>query len=158
MISDFERVLRRGKILREPIALRRAAYESKERLGAKTKISETASRAIVAGDYEILKAVVDNLWRVATKNPDEPPRLEFTVWKGQGRFLVRDFGPDLGQAAKSDFSSGVLIPSRPERTSLGLLLASQLASQMGTNIKARRYKDGAAFYLDLPLTRQGRLL
>ncbi len=75
------------------------------------------------------------------------------------RVTVRDYGPALPTKIWRELNSGCLdhpteIAMRPGSSGLGLYIASQFARHMRAQIGAVRHRDGASFFVDLPISRQ----
>lgn len=81
-----------------------------------------------------------------------------TVWIG-----VRDYGPSIPTKTWRNLASQLgkspqPLENRPESSGLGLLIAARFASSMQAKIGAIRHRDGATFYVELPISRQLSLL
>lgn len=78
------------------------------------------------------------------------------------RLSVRDYGPHLpiGQWRNMLRSLGEQQPvhARPQSSGLGLYISHQFASAMNGRIGATRHRDGASFFVELPVSRQLSLL
>jgi len=81
---------------------------------------------------------------------------------GMVRFGVRDYGPALPASLWNDIltrpSSPQVVHDRPESSGLGLVIASRFAETIGGKIGAIRHRDGASFYVDMPISKQLVLL
>ena len=78
------------------------------------------------------------------------------------RLGVRDYGPALSMKNWRQLvrSLGATQPvqARPQSSGLGLYIAHQFASTMNGRIGAIRHRDGASFYVELPISQQLTLL
>lgn len=78
--------------------------------------------------------------------------------RGVVRLGVRDYGPQVSIGSWNKIIDGLgsrqKIHSRPESSGLGLYIAHQFATAMQGTIGATRHKDGASFYIELPISRQ----
>ncbi len=79
------------------------------------------------------------------------------------RLSVRDYGPAIDlpywQRIKSALHHTVEPMSRrPESSGLGIYIARQFADAMGGSIGVIRHRDGASFYIELPVSHQLSLL
>jgi signal transduction histidine kinase len=78
------------------------------------------------------------------------------------RLSVRDYGPHMPLAqwqrltAKLDQTQPV--HARPQSSGLGLYISHEFARHMNGRIGAVRHRDGASFYVELPVSRQLSLL
>ncbi len=74
------------------------------------------------------------------------------------RLSVRDYGPSLPLASwrklTSSLSNKQQMQARPLSSGLGLYISHQFASAMNGHIGAIRHRDGASFYVELPVSRQ----
>jgi signal transduction histidine kinase len=78
------------------------------------------------------------------------------------RLSVRDYGPYLSSSKwdslKKTLGSKQPVHQRPQSSGLGLYISHQFAEAMDASIGAIRHKDGASFYVELPVSRQMSLL
>lgn len=77
------------------------------------------------------------------------------------RLAIRDYGPKLPADAWKRLLSGNaprIASDRPNSSGLGLMIAGQFASSIGGKIGAIRHRDGASFYVDVPVSKQLSLL
>lgn len=110
----------------------------------------------------ILLAFADNALHYSNEEAD----VEIGVKVSHGgivRFSVRDFGPHVPTRLWEELRSelGVrprTLASRPLSSSLGLLIAKQFADHMQAKIGVIRHRNGATFYVDVPVSRQLSLL
>ena len=82
--------------------------------------------------------------------------------RGVVRLGVRDYGPKIPATAWHKITNGLgsqqTVHSRPESSGLGLYIAHQFATAMQGRIGATRHRDGASFYIELPISNQLSLL
>ncbi len=78
------------------------------------------------------------------------------------RVGVRDYGPALSiknwHQLVGSLSVTKPVQARPQSSGLGLYIAHQFATSMHGRIGAVRHRDGASFYVELPISRQLTLL
>jgi signal transduction histidine kinase len=78
------------------------------------------------------------------------------------RLSVRDYGPSMPykqwRKLSSSLSARQPVHARPQSSGLGIYIAHQFASAMNGTIGAIRHRDGASFYVELPVSRQLSLL
>ena len=76
------------------------------------------------------------------------------------RLGVRDYGPRISQTQWRSIqkSHEAHASTRPDSSGLGLAISSQFADAIGARVGAIRHKDGASFYVDVPVSKQLSLL
>ncbi len=78
------------------------------------------------------------------------------------RISVRDYGPALPLKRWNKLVRSLEgtqpVYARPQSSGLGIYIANQFASSMNGSIGAIRHRDGASFYVELPVSRQLSLL
>lgn len=121
------------------------------------------SGSIVLAHRELLASVIYHFADNALHYGDDtgPVRVFLRARPSEGRLQihVRDHGPRLSlsdwRAARAA-SKG--LPTRPHASGLGLMIAEQFSHAMGGSIGLTRHRDGATFYVELPLSEQLSLL
>lgn len=121
------------------------------------------SSPIILAHRELLSSVVYHFADNALHYGDDtgPVRVFLRTRPSQGRVQihVRDHGPRLSlsdwRAARAASTS---LPTRPQASGLGLTIAEQFSQAMGGSIGLTRHRDGASFYIELPLSEQLSLL
>lgn len=120
------------------------------------------SRLVVANP-ELLKSVVYNFLMDATYYAGDDTKAELKIGEQKGfvRICVRDFGPALPNNLWKDLK-GVLsepqeIAMRPGSSALGLYIASKFSKYMNAEVGAVRHRDGASFFVNLPVSKQSTL-
>ncbi len=82
--------------------------------------------------------------------------------RGRVRIGVRDYGPSLPLKNWQKLVSGLEhrqpVHARPQSSGLGLYISGQFAEAMDARIGAIRHRDGASFYVELPVSHQMSLL
>lgn len=82
--------------------------------------------------------------------------------RGVVRIGVRDYGPSLPltnwRRLISTLEHGQPVHARPQSSGLGLYISGQFAEAMNARIGATRHRDGASFYVELPVSHQMSLL
>lgn len=130
-----------------------------------TTRSRTRSQLVVA-NQDMLRRVLLNFIDNALHYGDEQGVVELStkLLRKQEtiRFGVRDYGPELPVSIWKDIvrrpMSPQVVHARPESSGLGLAIAHQFAETIGGKIGAIRHRDGASFYVDLPISKQLSLL
>ncbi len=82
--------------------------------------------------------------------------------RGRVRIAVRDYGPGLPLGSwrnlKNSLGQAQPVHARPQSSGLGLYISAQFADAMNARIGAIRHRDGASFYVELPVSHQMSLL
>lgn len=120
---------------------------------------------LVVANYDLLRRILLNFGDNALHYGDENGVVElFTELKKSRQVMrigVRDYGPMLPADTWRRVSSTTVpraVSSRPDSSGLGLKIVSQFAEAIGGRIGAVRHRDGASFYVELPLSGQLSLL
>ena len=138
-------------------------YRANDRnLRVKTKIRTQ----LIVANHDILRRVLLNFADNALHYSNEAGIVELytQLLKKDNvvRFGVRDFGPALPVSVWNDIISrstmSQTIHARPESSGLGLSIAAKFAESLGGTIGAIRHRDGASFYVDMPISKQLSLL
>lgn len=127
------------------------------------------SRApLLVGNRDLVRRILLNFGDNALYYTGDDQTVELRVSArnshNQVRIGVRDYGPavsaDTWRALADRLKSLAPQPvqARPQSSGLGLWAAGQFASMMNSQIGASRHRDGASFYIDLPMSRQLQLL
>lgn len=130
-----------------------------EKKGKITVRYSNRSRLVMANP-ELLHSVIYNFLLDATNYTDEEMKTEFRVKEASGmvEINVRDFGPalpfDVWQEVKSNLIQPRDIAMRPGSSALGLYIASKFSKYMNAEVGAVRHKDGASFFVKIPVPRQ----
>lgn len=78
------------------------------------------------------------------------------------RLSVRDFGPHMPRSQWRRLTSSLHtrqpVHARPQSSGLGMYIANDFAERMNGKIGAIRHRDGASFYVELPVSHQMSLL
>src|ERR1700730_9726938 len=122
-----------------------------------------ATPMTVLGDPERLATAVDNLLQNAVKFSAEPPRIEVTGNRENGRLrlLVRDHGIGIPAAAHARLFEKFYRVSDPELhnvvgTGIGLYLVRQVVESHGGRVDVQsRPGEGSTFEIDLPVAIPG---
>ena len=115
---------------------------------------------LVRANPELLKSVVYNFILDATRYTDEGMQAELKVKETSGfvEVSVRDFGPALSfgvwQEIQQELDCPKEIAMRPGSSALGLYIASKFSKYMDAEVGAVRHRDGASFFVKLPVSRQ----
>lgn len=130
-----------------------------EKKGKMTVRYSNRSRLVMANP-ELLHSVIYNFLLDATNYTDEEMKTELRVKEASGmvEINVRDFGPalpfDVWQEVKSNLIQPRDIAMRPGSSALGLYIASKFSKYMNAEVGAVRHKDGASFFVKIPVPRQ----
>lgn len=169
-VNDLVKVARLedGLFEMEPVAVRAVCDEVTAELkdlfqAEKLNLSvryQNKSRLAVA-NKELLSSVVYNFLLNALHFAEENSVTTLTVKERQGRLRidVRDFGPALPTAVWREMQNGFIerpveIAMRPGSSGLGLYIASRFSKYMHGQVGAVRHRDGASFYVELPVSEQ----
>ena len=129
-------------------------------------IKGRARQSLAVANRELLRRVVLNFADNALHYSDDNSSVAISISAlGREQLVrigVRDFGPALPPVAWRQIRQGLENPlplhSRPGSSGLGMLIAHEFALAMGGVIGAIRHRDGATFYVEIPLSTQLRLL
>lgn len=136
--------------------------------GKSIRVAVRKQAPLLVGNRDLLRRVLlnfsDNALHYAGN--DQAVELKTIAQPRQGRVRigVRDYGPAVPAdtwrrlAAKLAAQAEQPIHARPQSSGLGLVIASQFARMMQSEIGAARHQDGATFYIDTPMSRQLSLL
>lgn len=117
------------------------------------------SRLVVANP-ELLSSVVYNFLLDAENYTDEEMKTELSVREANGmvEINVRDFGPALPMDVWQEVKGNLMMPRdiamRPGSSALGLYIASKFSKYMNAEVGAVRHRDGASFFVKIPVPRQ----
>lgn len=120
----------------------------------------------VVANRDLLRRILLNFADNALHYSDEQGTVELHAQllreAGLVRVGVRDFGPAVSmknwKELTHSFSVNKPVQSRPQSSGLGLYIAQQFATAMNGRIGAVRHRDGASFYVELPVSKQLSLL
>jgi two-component system OmpR family sensor kinase len=151
---------------REPVELASVVGEAVEAALAvepDRPIEFTADDAVVLGDRERLRQIVDNLLgNVRAHTPaGTPARVRVSSVDGTAAIRVEDSGPGLGdEDAERVFERFYRADESRSRASggvgLGLSIVEAVAHAHGGTVEVRSEGNGATFEIKLPLARLGR--
>lgn len=133
-----------------------------DKKGEMTVKYSNRSRLVVANP-ELLSSVVYNFLSDAVNYTDEEMKTELLVREASGmvEIKVRDFGPalpmDVWQEVKGNLVSPKDIVMRPGSSALGLYIASKFSKYMNAQVGAVRHRDGASFFVKIPVPRQTKM-
>jgi K+-sensing histidine kinase KdpD len=115
---------------------------------------------LVMANPELLSSVVYNFLLDATRYATCDTEAELKVREARGKveISVRDFGPALPFSTWQEVKGNLLEPKdiamRPGSSALGLYIASKFSKYMNAEVGAVRHRDGASFFVKLPVSRQ----
>lgn len=123
---------------------------------------------LLVGNRDLLRRILLNFSDNALHYTGESKVVELKVSTlgsiDQVRIGVRDYGPAVPPdtwrvlAERLKKLAPQPVHARPQSSGLGLWTAGQFAQMMDSHIGAARHRDGASFYIDLPMSRQLSLL
>lgn len=147
------------------------AHELAPLYKAHDKTIEVAKRhrsTLAVGNRDLLRRILLNFGDNALYYAGEQDMVELRIsasdTHGRIRVSVRDYGPavpaDTWRALADRLKSLAPQPisARPQSSGLGLWAAGQFAEMMDSHIGAARHRDGASFYVELPMSHQLSLL
>lgn len=135
--------------------------------GRSVTVSSRKHPLLLVANRDLLRRVLlhfsDNALHYS--EPGTAVHLQIKAFRQAGvvRIGVRDYGPalssDMWRSLQSKLSHAPQsIHARPASSGLGLYIASQFADAMQGKIGAVRHRDGATFYIELPMSHQLSLL
>lgn len=133
--------------------------------GKKLLVKNRHQSLLAVANHDLLRRIVanfvDNALHYCTGT--EPVQLWARLHRGSVRVGVRDYGPAVPMQIWKTIEDSLgmrpqSVQARPESSGLGMYIASQFAGAMGGQVGATRHRDGATFYVDLPVSAQLRLL
>lgn len=136
-----------------------------EACGRILTLKQRRSTPLVVGNRDLLRRVLlnfaDNALHYSTA--EYPVELSCQVQADTTlRLGVRDYGPALSTktltALEKNLTRSESIHARPTSSGLGLVIAKQFAEAMHGRVGMTRHRDGATFYVDLPISKQLALL
>lgn len=173
-VNDLTKIrrLEEGLFEMEPVAVRGVCDAVTKELQSlfryhkrDLRVKYTNRRRLVTANRELLSGVVYNFLLNAMHYSSEGTRSELYVGdkKGRVQVVVRDFGPTLPIDVWREMKNGFIrqpttIAMRPGSSGLGLFIASRFAKAMRAEVGAVRHRDGASFFVELPVSEQLSLL
>jgi K+-sensing histidine kinase KdpD len=136
-------------------------YRARER---SLHFSSSSSLPLVSTNRDLLHRILANFADNALHYADEEGIVElFAQLRRKDdvvRLGVRDYGPRISrlQWRSIQQSHEAHVAIRPDSSGLGLAISSQFADAIGARVGAIRHKDGASFYVDVPVSKQLSLL
>ena len=172
-VNDLAKIrrLEEGLFEMEPVAVRevcdavtqelRYLYREQNR---RLKVSYRSRAKLVTANRELLYSVIYNFLVNALHYAYDGSQAELAIREkaGRVRVSVRDFGPSLPTEIWQTMRSGgaerpQATAMRPGSSGLGLYIASRFSRYMHAEVGAVRHRDGSSFYVELPISQQGRL-
>ena len=136
-------------------------YRARER---KLRFSSSSALPLVSTNHDLLRRILANFADNALHYADEEGIVElFAQLRRRDdvvRLGVRDYGPRISQTQWRSIqkSHEAHASTRPDSSGLGLAISSQFADAIGARVGAIRHKEGASFYVDVPVSKQLSLL
>lgn len=120
-------------------------------------------RPLVLAHRELLSSVIYHFADNALHYGDDtgPVKISLRYRSSRHRLQigVRDYGPALSlQDWRHARDRSRALPTRPHASGLGLRIAEQFSAAMGGTMGLTRHRDGATFYIELPVSEQLALL
>ena len=171
-VNDLTRMsrLEDGLFEMEPVAVRAVCDDVTQELKylfaenrRKLDVKYANRAKLVNANRELLHSVVYNFLLNAMHYAEEGyAELRVGDAKGKVRIMIRDYGPALPVGIWREMKRGwveqpVSIAMRPGSSGLGLYIASKFSRYMGATVGAVRHRDGASFYVELPISKQASL-
>ena len=134
--------------------------------GRDIKLTVPQKTPLIISNADLLGRILSNFLDNALNYTfgDEKMQLSINVYKKEMkvRLGLRDFGPAIKQTYFEDIKNGMakneeIIHARPESSGLGIYIASQFAEMTNSKIGVIRHRDGATFYVDVPISTQLKL-
>lgn len=118
---------------------------------------------IVLAHRELLSSVIyhfaDNALHYGDDTGPVKVSLRSRPSRGSVQIGVRDYGPAMSlRDWRTTKARARALPTRPHASGLGLTIAEQFSRAMGGSIGLTRHRDGATFYIELPISEQLSLL
>ncbi len=151
------------ELVRDVCSEAHSLYEAR---GRTLVIRRTVRQPLVNANYDLLRRIVLNFIDNALEYSDSNGVVELYTQLVGGKELVRlgvrDYGPALPRQLWQSIQSGYLSPqpvhARPTTGGIGLRIACEFAAATGAKIGATRHRDGASFFVDVPISKQLSLL
>lgn len=120
-------------------------------------------RPLVLAHRELLSGVIYHFADNALHYGDDTGPVKISLrYRSSRRRLqigVRDYGPALSlKDWRNARGQSQALPTRPHASGLGLRIAEQFSTAMGGTMGLTRHRDGATFYIELPVSEQLALL
>ena len=120
----------------------------------------------VVANRDLLRRILLNFADNALHYSDEEGVVELHAQllreAGLVRVGVRDYGPAVSMKNWRELTKSLSVVkpvhARPQSSGLGIYIAHQFAHAMNGRIGAIRHRDGASFYVELPISKQLSLL
>ncbi len=134
--------------------------------GRALKVSRIRHLPPVIANRDLLRRILlnfaDNALHYADVNGAVELHAQLLDERSAVRLSVRDRGPHMPLASWKKLvrtlESGQPVHARPQSSGLGLYIAHEFAAAMNGHIGAIRHQDGASFYVELPVSRQLKLV
>lgn len=134
--------------------------------GRQLKRSRIRHLPPVIANRDLLRRILLNFADNALHYSDESGAVELHAQllreKGLVRVGVRDYGPAVSMKNWRELTKAMAttkpMRARPQSSGLGIYIAHQFATAMNGRIGAIRHRDGASFYVELPVSKQLSLL
>lgn len=134
--------------------------------GRSLKVARIRNLPPVIANRDLLRRILlnfaDNALHYASVEGTVELQAQLLEERSSVRISVRDHGPHMPlsnwQRLLGSLERGQPVHQRPQSSGLGLYIANEFAQRMNGKIGAIRHRDGASFYVELPVSRQLTLL
>lgn len=135
--------------------------------GKHLKAKQTARIPLIVANYDLLRRIILNFLDNALHYSDSDGAVEMysqlVASKQYVRLGIRDKGPvlpkDIWNKIQNDSAHSIQpLYTRPNSSGLGLQIVYEFAEVMRASVGTIRHRDGATFYIDLPISKQLSLL
>lgn len=153
-----------ASVCEEVVAELRPLYKAKSR---SLRLRRRNSKLLGLANRDLLRRILVNFADNALHYTQDDSPVVITVQATEGghyiRLGVRDYGPAVPTSVWSKLRGSLgataqPLHARPASSGLGMYIAGQFAEAMQARIGATRHRDGATFYVDIPVSAQLRLL
>ena len=117
---------------------------------------------LVVAHRDLLRRILINFADNALGHAEPSSAIELTASYRRSlevvRLGIRDYGPSVRRGMFRSLNRPQQLSYRPQSSGLGLYISKQFADAIGAEIGVTGHRDGASFYVDVPLSHQLRLL
>lgn len=165
-VEDLTKIARLedGLFELEPISIRHLCDDVASELdllfaanGRSLDLKYSNRTRLVTGNRTLLRSIVYNLCSNAAHYSDDFKATTLSLkdhGKDHVRLAVRDRGPALPKGLLESLDRPVNISMRPGSSGLGLYITSCFSKYLHAPLGIIRHRDGASFYVDLPVSHQ----
>ena len=134
--------------------------------GRRVKFVAPHGTPLIISNADLLSRILANFMDNALNYTFGDDVLQLTIKTNRKtkkvRLGLRDFGPAIKQDYFEKIEQGIgrnpeVVHARPESSGLGVYIAKQFADILNSQIGIVRHRDGATFYVDVPISSQLKL-